>query len=508
MRSPGKGFSLFTALWILACLLPGCATSRPSEPRPPAADPTVRITLIHLNDVYEITPVEGGRSGGLERVATLRRQLLERNPNTLTILAGDLLSPSAMGLAKVDGSRLAGRQMVAVMNTLGLDLAIFGNHEFDLSEEAFRERLAESRFKWFSGNVSDAQGRPFPGVARYEIFTAENSSGHRVRIGFIGLTLVANRPAFESYEDPIEVARRQVRELEDRVDVLVAVTHLPAELDVALAESLPELKIILGGHEHENLRLHRGPGLTPIIKADANARSVYVHDLSYDTSTGELAIESRFVPITDEIDDDPKTRREIDDWVNAAFAGFRRSGFEPSQVVTRTTVALDGRESRVRNQPTHLTRLIAQALLHGAGDADLAVYHSGSIRIDDVLPPGPVTQYDVIRILPFGGDYLTVEIRGELLRRTLDQGEANRGSGGYLQTAAVSKAPDGSWQIGGEPLDPERTYRAVVIDYLVSGREKGLDFLNPDHPDLEIATSHGDIRLAVIAQLKKAFGGS
>ncbi|GAB4341326.1 MAG: hypothetical protein OHK0047_32990 [Leptolyngbyaceae cyanobacterium] len=76
----------------------------------------VPITLLHLNDIYEITPVEGGKRGGLARVATLRKQLLAKNRHTFTILAGDAFSPSALGTAKVNGERLAGKQMVVVMN--------------------------------------------------------------------------------------------------------------------------------------------------------------------------------------------------------------------------------------------------------------------------------------------------------------------------------------------------------------------------------------------------------
>ncbi|HEY9751830.1 MAG TPA: hypothetical protein V6C46_02680, partial [Coleofasciculaceae cyanobacterium] len=83
----------------------------------------VPITLLHLNDLYEITAVEGGKRGGLARVATLRKQLLAQNPRTITVLAGDLLSPSALGTAIVEGQRLAGQQMVAVMNAIGLDYA-------------------------------------------------------------------------------------------------------------------------------------------------------------------------------------------------------------------------------------------------------------------------------------------------------------------------------------------------------------------------------------------------
>ena len=61
-------------------------------------------------------------------------------------LGGDYLSPSAIGTAVVDGQPLAGRQMVDVLNHVGVDWAVLGNHEFDVSEAAFRARLAEEPF--------------------------------------------------------------------------------------------------------------------------------------------------------------------------------------------------------------------------------------------------------------------------------------------------------------------------------------------------------------------------
>ncbi|UZQ54315.1 hypothetical protein OOK60_17845 [Trichothermofontia sichuanensis B231] len=106
---------------------------------------TIQITLLHLNDIYEITPIEQGQRGGMARVATLRQQLLARNPHTYTLLAGDAFSPSALGTAMVNGERLAGRQMVAVMNAIGFDYATFGNHEFDLPEAAFLHPFPPSR---------------------------------------------------------------------------------------------------------------------------------------------------------------------------------------------------------------------------------------------------------------------------------------------------------------------------------------------------------------------------
>lgn len=61
-----------------------------------------------MNDVYEITPLENGKVGGMARVAQLRNQLKQKNKNTFTILAGDFLSPSVLGTVKNEGKRIAG----------------------------------------------------------------------------------------------------------------------------------------------------------------------------------------------------------------------------------------------------------------------------------------------------------------------------------------------------------------------------------------------------------------
>lgn len=496
-----RTFLSSTAL-LLAALTAGCASTPAPRAGGPAASPVIEVNLLQINDVYEIGPVEGGKRGGLARVATIRKRLLAENPNTFTVLGGDFLSPSALGTAKVDGQALAGQQMVAVLNAMGLDLATFGNHEFDLKENQLLARLAESRFRWTSANVTRASGGAFPGVSLHDVLTAQGPGGS-VRIGVVGVTLASNPVDFASYADPLTSFRREVESLRGQADVIVALTHLAFAEDQALAEGIPEVELILGGHEHENIRAFRGADFTPILKADANVRTVYVHRLSYDTARRSLAVDSRLVIVSDEIPEDPEVAQVVASWEEKGFAGFRQQGFEPTETVAATTVSLDGREASVRNRTTNLTDLLARAFLAEAQGSELALYNSGSIRIDDVLPPGPVTQYDVIRILPFGGKTLTADIRGSLLSRTLDQGLANRGTGGFLQTANVSQTENG-WAVGGTLLDPSRTYRIAISDYLAAGKEQGLDFLAPG-PDFTIVKENRDQRMAVIDQLRREY---
>lgn len=511
---------LRSGLWpLLAAIASGCAsgsgTAPTGEPErvvprrtatPVSTD--IRVTIVQLNDVYEITPVGGGRWGGPARVATLLRRLEAWNPNTIAVLAGDFLGPSALGTARVEGERLAGRQMVAVLDAMGLDYATFGNHEFDFGTPAVLDRVESSHFEWFSSNVRDGAGQPLRGVDDIELLRFIGAAGDTLRLGLIGVTSTDMMPDDLQVTDPIETVRRRLALLADSTQVVVAVTHMPLSADVALAEALPDLDLIVGGHEHENVVLRRGPDLTPITKADANARSVFVHDLRWDPSTSTLDIESRLVSITDDIPNDPATQLEVDRWQEAGWAGFRAAGFEPGEVVAVVPEALDGLASSVRMRPTTLTDLIVAGMRAEVPGAAGAILNGGSIRIDDVIPVGPLTQYDVIRTVPFGGPVVEVEMTGLLLARVLDQGLRNRGNGGFLLTAGFARdEADRGWTVDGEALDPAGAYRVAVSDYLITGNEQGLDFLSADNPALTIGPEHRDIRLVLIDELRRRYGG-
>jgi 5'-nucleotidase len=487
---------LFTSLMLIAAF-------SPLAPH----DTIVKLTLLQINDVYEITPVGGGKEGGMARLATLRKQLAAQNPNTFMILAGDLFSPSALGTAKVDDERLDGKQMVAVLNAIGLNYCTFGNHEFDLKEQPFLQRLSESRFKWFSSNAFDKNSKPFPNVAENVVFTVANASNQQARVGMFGVTMTKNQPNYVTFADPLETAKKQAQALRSQVDILIAVTHLSLDEDMALAQKIPEIDLILGGHEHENVQVWRGADFTPIIKADANVRSAYIHHLTYDIEGRRLQIDSQLQPITDKIPDDPEVSQVVQHWVDLGFSAFRQMGFEPDKLVVNSPVALDGRESSVRNQPTQLTEIIVEGFLQAAPEAEMAIFNGGSVRIDDEIPPGPITEYDAIRILPFGGKVVSVEMRGRLLKQVLEQGQANKGTGGYLQTTKVSwsNAQD-NWLINDKPLDQRRNYKVAISDFLITGNEQGLSYLNRQNPDLKVLNDNViEVRRALINQLQKTF---
>src|SRR5262249_25142870 len=133
---------------------------------------------------------------------------------------------------------------------LKLDFVTFGNHEFDLKRDEFYERFGEAKFNWFSSNVSKPDGNPFDGVPRYRIMSVRGEEGTVVRVGLIGLTIDSNKQNYVRYGKPIAAARAQMAALRGACDVLIAVTHLERGEDQKLATAIPEIDLILGGHEH------------------------------------------------------------------------------------------------------------------------------------------------------------------------------------------------------------------------------------------------------------------
>ncbi len=506
---------LLPALLLLA--LPfACRTPRPAPL--PVDDGKIEIVFLQLNDVYEIAPLEGGKVGGLARVATLREKLRQENHNTLTVMAGDFLNPSVLGTLKYEGKNIAGRQMVEVLNAMGLDLATFGNHEFDLKEAELLERLRESRFGWVSSNAGHWRGdslRRFPSgpdgdsVSPTWIFDFADTDGTRLRIGVTAVTLPSTKKPYVRYSDIYRAAETGYKSLERMTDCVIGLTHVSIDEDKEISRRVPGLKLIMGGHEHDHM--YHQVGNTYIAKADANAKTVYVHRLRFDKNTRQVDIQSTLVPVDSTLAFEPRTDSVVRKWTGIAARSFRGMGFDPDQVLMTTAESLDGRESSIRNGSTNLTRLVTSAVTATAPRSELTIFNSGSIRVDDQLT-GPITQYDVLRTLPFGGKLVEAELTGHLLDSVLTIGRNNKGSGGYLlvDRAAYDETTK-RWTLGGKPLNPKKQYRVVLPAFLLAGEEKNLEFLQPGKaglgrvyaPDSTDKTDlRNDIRLAIIAYMR------
>lgn len=482
-------------------------------------DGKITVTFVQINDVYEIAPMQGGKIGGVARVSTLKKEELAKNPNTFMVMAGDFLSPSVYNSLKYEGKSIRGRQMVESLNTAGLDFAVFGNHEFDIKENELQERINESTFKWIASNTfhkTESGAAPFvktnsagtESIPESYILELQDRDGTKAKIGFIGLTLPFNKANYVSYTNELDVAEKLYNELKLTCDAVVAITHLAIEEDMILAKKVPGISLIMGGHEHD--MQFKKIGDLYITKAHANAKSAYVNYLTIDVKNKTTSVIPELRMIDNTIKEDPETALVVKKWMDIGEKNYEALGFNAKRVIREEGEPLDGRENMIRSGKTNLTRIIVSAMEKAAPTADVVLLNSGSIRVDDMIQM-PVTEYDIIRTLPYGGSILEVDMRGNLLTKILEAGRNNVGSGGFLQySSAVNYNPETKmWTLKEVPIDSKKTYHVGLSDFLMTGGEANLGFLNKDNPDIlkiypavtNVSDPRSDSRLAIIKYL-------
>ncbi|HEX8435210.1 bifunctional UDP-sugar hydrolase/5'-nucleotidase [Archangium sp.] len=469
---------------LAALLLAGCATLPRSTPAPtpaPAAspessaasesgaddEPTVTLSLLHVNDVYQFTPVENGEHGGLARLSTLRKRVLAETPNTLFLMAGDTLSPS------VESTFHKGKQMIDAWNALGLDFAVLGNHEFDFGPDVLRQRMRESRFTWLGANVMDKKtNRPFGDTPPFVIREVGG-----VKVGIFGVLLgktrYSSKPGPDVYfVDTCATARELVPQMRAQgAQVIVALTHLFVNEDKVLARCAP-IDLIIGGHEH--VMMQAVSNGTPIIKMSSEARELGRVTLHVGTQSHKLkSMDFDMLPVTPQVPEDPAFATAMREY-DALLA-------ELSQPLGRTSVPLDAMEESNRVHETNLASFVADAYRKAAG-AEVALINGGSIRSDSVVRPGPLTRRDVLAIHPFPGSVVSIEVTGSVLRQALEHGVSRSaeetGPGRFPQISGMQYAFDVCRPVGdrivrvtvnGQPLDPKRTYTLATNSYMAAG---------------------------------------
>lgn len=497
---------------LIVMLFSSCTSTKKTTARD---DGKIDVTFVQINDVYEIAPLSGGKEGGMARVATLKKKYQQKNRNTFLVIAGDFVSPSVYNSLQYQGKPIRGKQMIEAMNAAGMDFACFGNHEFDIKENELQDRINESNFQWISSNAFHKTSSgivPFSyrntTIPKSYVLNVKDADGTTAKIGLIAVVLPFNKAGYVRYTNAMDAAKKMYDQLKDSVDAVVAITHESMQEDEMLAKEIPGLAAILGGHEHDQ-RFEK-VGNIYITKAMANAKTAYIVNLSINKRKHRVKVIPALEKLNESVAIDSATNAVVEKWQDIAEKNYSSLGFDAKKVLISKGEPLDGRESEVRSHPTNLTKLIIASIADAVPNADVVLMNSGSIRVDDILQP-PVTEYDVIRSLPFGGGIREVDMKGSLLIKVLEQGKKNIGIGGFLLYNENLVNENDKWLLNKVPLDPAKIYHVAITDFLLTGMEANLDYLNPTNVDIvkvyDAATSKtdakSDVRLAVVKYLEK-----
>jgi 2',3'-cyclic-nucleotide 2'-phosphodiesterase (5'-nucleotidase family) len=494
LRRSGVTVLSYVSLVIFA----GCASM---EPVPPA---TTRFKILQINDVYKIEGLESGQTGGLARLRTLRKHLESDGTPVLLLHAGDALYPSVMS------KYLDARPMIDVMNLLDGDAAAFdprlivtfGNHEFDKSDPSILiNRVKESAFEWVATNTTITA--PDAPVVKKSIMIDAGGTP----IGIFGL-LYPIQKSYARSSDVKAAARVAVQALrEDGARVIVAITHQDMPDDVNLVKEVPGIDLVIGGHDH--LFMQQQVNETWIAKADADAKSVIVYDVTV-PRTGPIRTAPLRVVLDGTIAKDPAVDAAVHRWV--AALSEKLGG---NDTIGTTKNLLEGVEPVVRGRESALGNLLTDAAREQM-QTDVAVINGGSIRINDNIPPGPITKYDMEGVFYFSNKLVAVSLTGqellEMLRNSVSR--ADSGDGRFLQVSGLrftyhppTFAVDASdVTVNGKPLDLTARYSVAILDFMyTNGIEDGyVLFSDSTRPPKINVEREADFRGVVEAYIKRA----
>jgi 5'-nucleotidase/UDP-sugar diphosphatase len=447
--------------------LSGCRT------RQPASGNVVPITVLHVNDfhgaLYAKSEEGGERGGAANLIGLIERKRADAPGPVILLDAGDAFQ----GTYVSNSNR--GQAMIELMNLAGVAALTLGNHEFDWGLDVLRARVQEAQFPCLAANLETDSGEMLAGVAPYTVVDAGG-----IQVGILGLTYhdlrtIVKASAIEGIHslDPVETVRRYLPELQQQSDLAIVLSHLGYEADVALAEAVPEIPIIVGGHSHTALHSGTNVGDTLIVQAGANGQYLGQVQFAFDRGRGSIVATegttAHLVKVTDAGTPSAEARAIVEKWGKEA----EEIG---EQVIGEAAVPL----KRSRNQETALGNLIADAMratdLGDGRTADIAMHNDGGIRTD--LDAGPITYAEIYAVLPFDNSLVGLDLTGAQVREMLENGLTNSGSqiqvSGLTFSYSLNKSNGRRVMdtfVGGERLDTERSYRVVTIDYLYTNPE-------------------------------------
>lgn len=431
------------------------------------------LVIIHVNDVHS-------HLDELAKVATLAEEIRSQQPSLLFLHAGDQF------LGTLYFTVHKGMADAEVLNTLGISAMALGNHEFDEGPGGLARFADVVNFPLLSANC-DVSNEPLL-AGKIQPYVVLEVAGEKV--GIIGVTTPdtawSSSPGPNvSFTDPIQAARSAVSTLSEQgVNVIIVLSHLGWNNDLALAQSVTGIDVLVGGHSHTlppeyptvvekkllnvntagREELEGLPGIGPAIAqriiewretkgpfqrvedllqvsgigparlaairdlvsvSDQPARTIVVQAGEYAQYLGQLSL--AFDAQGNVVGWEGKLLPTKDISPQPAVAeklgGFREAiDALKGRVIGETQVALEGERAKVRSGETNLGNLIADAILWKAqpAGAQMALWNGGGIRAS--LPAGPLTFGNCMQVLPFGNYLVVLELTGEQIWQALENG--------------------------------------------------------------------------------------
>lgn len=471
------------------------------------------IVILYTNDVHCAVDTGIGYAG----LSAYKKKVEEEGNAVFLIDEGDAIQGG------VFGSLTKGEAIINLMNDVGYNLAIPGNHEFDYGVERFRELAQIANFPYISCNFEDLKADD----TVFDAYVIREIGGKK--IGFIGVTtpetITATTP--KSYQDEngdfiysflqgdggtelyerIQAAVDTVNA--EGVDYTFLLTHLGITessgpyTSVNVIRNTTGIDAVIDGHSHSTVPME-------MVRNKDGEQVVLTQTGSHFKAIGQMTIGQDGGIDTELITDWNQVDPEIIDAI-----AEERSVFEDviADQISYSDFDLAVKEDGVmfaRNNECNLGDLVADAYRYATG-ADIAFVNAGSIR--DNIPAGEITYGDILMALPYNNELCVVKVKGEAVAEALEYavGFAPDYFGGFPQVSGITFDVDldkdaqvqrdenrlfvgfgsderrvSNIMVGGEPLDPDKEYTVAGTKFVL--KEQGDGFTS--FADGEMADMH------------------
>ena len=456
---------------------------QPRFPRAARLEGAASVNVLYTNDIHSrIDPFPAdfynaryAGKGGFARLTAAIRREKAADPATIAVDSGDYLQGTPYF------NFYKGEAEMKLMDAAGFDAITVGNHEFDNGVAGFKKVMPHYKGALVTTNLTFGEGVG----QRYAV---KQVGG--VRVGIFALITEVNGLVAASsfkgakYYDPILSAKAAVAKLREEADVVVMLSHIGTKLhagktsteaadhdgaplsDEDVATAVPGIDVIISGHTHIQVDPPKVVGKTHIVSTGMGG--AYLGKVRLELRGGQVAgVRNTLIPMDQGV---PQDRG-----VESLIAPYRAPMVRTlDTVIGEATAAFD--KYRPETAECGVNNLVADAMLFGArsvdAKVDFAVASSGTPRA--TINAGPISMEDVFYALPFDNEIMIQEVSGKtaiamltLQRRPNDH--VRHAVAGATYTLTRNAGPIADVRIGGQPVDPARTYKVAVNDYMAEG---------------------------------------
>lgn len=236
------------------------------------------LVIVHTNDTHsQIEPYTAGPDsnvGGALRREAYVRELRAEHPELLLLDAGDFSQGTPFF------NVFKGYTEIKLMNAMHYDACALGNHEFDFGSQALAKRLRSAHFPALCANYTFKNKALSKVVKDHKVIKRAG-----LKIGLFGLLIDLQPLVMGSvyselvYLDPIAAAQKQVEALKaEGCDLIICLSHLGITSekinDFILAERVPGIDLIIGGHSHSEMAQPKMVGNTRVYQMAGKGKCV------------------------------------------------------------------------------------------------------------------------------------------------------------------------------------------------------------------------------------------